>query len=56
MLLSAMLSFQPEHRLSLAEIKGHPWYKGPTASEAEVRAEFAKRFEEIDRARKEMAA
>ncbi len=36
LLVSAMLSFQPEHRLSLAEVKAHPWFKGPTPSYEEV--------------------
>lgn len=55
-LISAMLSFQPEQRLSLAEVKGHPWFNGPTPSYEEVREEFARRFAKIEKDRKEKAA
>lgn len=36
-LISAMLAYAPEQRLSLSEIKGHPWYNGETATYEEVK-------------------
>ena len=51
-LISAMLSYQPEQRLSLADVKGHPWMEGHTATHVEVNAEFAKRFAMIEQERK----
>lgn len=32
-----MLAYAPEQRLSLSEIKGHPWYNGETATYEEVK-------------------
>lgn len=51
-LISAMLAYQPEQRLSLADVKGHPWFEGPIATHEEVKAEFAKRFAMIEQERK----
>lgn len=51
-LISAMLAFQPEQRLSLADVKAHPWMEGATATYEEVQAEFAKRFQMIETERK----
>ena len=31
-LITAMLQFDPSHRLSMAEVKAHPWYLGEVAS------------------------
>ena len=31
-LITAMLQFDPTHRLSLAEVMAHPWYNGPIAT------------------------
>jgi len=28
-MLNAMLALNPVHRLTIAEIKAHPWYQGP---------------------------
>lgn len=35
-LITSMLQFDPAHRLSMADVKSHPWIKGPTASLPEI--------------------
>ena len=35
-LITAMLQFEPTHRLSMAEVKAHPWFNGPVATLEEV--------------------
>ena len=47
-----MLAYAPEQRLSLSEVKGHPWYNGETATYEQVREEFKKRFAKIEYERK----
>lgn len=39
-LMNAMLSLDPSLRLSIAEIKAHPWYKGETAELEQIQADF----------------
>lgn len=46
-LITSMLQFDPTHRLSLAEVKAHPWYNGPVATLEDVHAEFTQRIEVI---------
>jgi len=47
-LITAMLQFDPAHRLSLAEIKAHPWFNGPVATLEDIQQEFAFRKQTID--------
>lgn len=49
--LSTMFSFDPSWRLTIAEIKAHPWYNGSTISPEELRKEFKARKEVIDKIR-----
>ena len=42
-LVTTMLKFDYKKRLSIQEIKDHPWMNGPTASEEEIRTELALR-------------
>lgn len=42
-LIGSMLAFEPDKRLSLAQIKDHPWYNGEVADIKDVRAGFEKR-------------
>ena len=42
-----MLAIDPVQRLSIAEIKAHPWTNGPLASQEEVIQELARRKELI---------
>jgi serine/threonine protein kinase len=42
-LINVMLQNEPIYRPSLSEIRCHPWLQGPTATEAEIREEFARR-------------
>lgn len=42
-----MLQYRPQDRMTIAEIKEHPWYNGPMPSKSEVYAEFLKRYEAI---------
>ncbi len=39
-LITAMLQFDPTHRLSLTEVKAHAWVNGPVCSLEEIHAEF----------------
>ena len=38
-----MLKENPNERICMADIIGHPWLNGPIATEGEVRANFAAR-------------
>lgn len=42
-LITSMLSFDPTHRPSLAEIKEHPWFTGVKPSYEEIKVEFEQR-------------
>lgn len=42
-----MLAFDPNQRLSLADLIGHPWMQGPHATHAEIREEIASRLDLI---------
>mmetsp|Transcript_507 Transcript_507/g.445 ORF Transcript_507/g.445 Transcript_507/m.445 type:complete len:315 (-) Transcript_507:255-1199(-) len=44
-LFMSMVAHNPVERPSLAEIKEHPWFKGPVPSHEDVVAEFQKRIE-----------
>lgn len=46
-LITNMLQLIPTHRLSLADVVGHPWMQGQIATEADVQSEFANRFSKI---------
>lgn len=47
-LINAMLAFDPTQRPSIAEIKAHPWFNGPTATHQEVLEEFNTRREKVE--------
>lgn len=47
-LITSMLSFDPTHRLTLAEVKSHPWYNGPVSNLPAIQAEFAQRKARLD--------
>jgi len=51
-LLTCMFQLIPSQRLSMADVVGHPWMKGPMASPEEVQAEFRMRHEKILSAQK----
>lgn len=42
-LVASMLAYNPHERPSLAEIKEHPWYKGPVPTKDEITEEFNER-------------
>ncbi len=46
-LLNAMLAFDPTQRPSLAEIKEHPWFKGPAPTKEEIETEFRARHDKV---------
>jgi len=48
-LITFMLQFDPAHRLSIAEVKAHPWFNGTVATIEEVQQEFAYRKEKNDK-------
>lgn len=50
--ISTMFSADPSWRLTISEIKAHPWYNGPILSKQELQNEFLKRRKEIDHQRK----
>jgi hypothetical protein len=43
-----MISYEPTFRPSIADIKAHPWYNGPTATLADIQQEFKQRKAKID--------
>ena len=47
-LITGMLQLDPTHRLSISEIKQHPWYQGQTVTLEEINEEFNKRKAAID--------
>ena len=50
-LITSMLQLHPHQRLCMADLIGHPWLAGETATAEEVRAEFARR-QEVCKAKK----
>mmetsp|Transcript_23398 Transcript_23398/g.26556 ORF Transcript_23398/g.26556 Transcript_23398/m.26556 type:complete len:554 (+) Transcript_23398:433-2094(+) len=42
-LMSWMLTLNPAQRPTVEEVKNHPWFKGPVASDDELRAEMERR-------------
>ncbi len=48
-LVTSMLQLDPTHRLSIAEVKAHPWYNGPFSTIEGIQGEFAKRKEIINK-------
>lgn len=47
-LITLLLTFDPFHRPSLAEIKTHPWYTKPVPSYDEIKEEFENRKKKLD--------
>jgi len=47
-LITSMLQFDPTHRLSMAEVKAHPWYNQDVATIDEIQYEFKSRKDRID--------
>lgn len=47
-LITSMLQFDPAHRLSMADVKAHPWMQGPTPTLEQVQHEFVQRKALID--------
>jgi serine/threonine protein kinase len=47
-LITAMLQFDPTHRLSLSEVKAHAWTNGPICTIEDIHAEFNQRKASID--------
>lgn len=47
-LVTQLLSYDPVHRPSLAEIKSHPWYTAEVPTYDEISEEFAIRKEKLD--------
>ena len=48
-LITAMLSYNPHERPSLAEIKSHEWFNGPVPTYEEIRNEFEQRKYELSK-------
>lgn len=46
-MITCMFQLIPSQRLTMADVVGHPWMKGPIASPEEVQAEFRSRHEKI---------
>eukprot|EP00331_Platyophrya_macrostoma_P004183 CAMPEP_0176420778 /NCGR_PEP_ID=MMETSP0127-20121128/8794_1 /TAXON_ID=938130 /ORGANISM="Platyophrya macrostoma, Strain WH" /LENGTH=441 /DNA_ID=CAMNT_0017801409 /DNA_START=154 /DNA_END=1479 /DNA_ORIENTATION=- len=47
-LMNSMLSLDPAQRLSLAEVKAHPWYKGKTSTVQDIKFAFLQRKKAVD--------
>jgi len=48
-LITFMLQYDPTHRLSLEEIKAHPWFKGTVPTADQVRKDFQRRKAKVDK-------
>jgi len=46
-LVHDMFRFDPKHRLTLEQIREHPWMKGPMVTESELRTELKVRYEKM---------
>jgi len=46
-LVNGLLAFNPSMRLSIAEIKSHPWYNGPIMSKEEITKELTERHTKL---------
>ena len=51
-LMTKMFSYDPKERLSLEQIKAHPWFCGKTASSKDIIKEFTKRQKKINKNKK----
>lgn len=47
-LVAHLFSYNPANRLSISEIRSHPWFEGNMPSEEEVRDEFSQRKQDLD--------
>lgn len=47
-LMNSMLALDPAQRLSLAEVKAHPWFNGETISAQEIKTNFQKKRAAIE--------
>ena len=47
-LMNSMLAFDPTQRLSLSEIKAHPWFNGTVTSNEEIFKMFYQRKQRVD--------
>ena len=52
-LITSMLHYHPQHRPMIADIIGHPWLQGETATPEQIKAEFAARLETVQQRVKE---
>jgi len=52
-LVTSMLHYHPQHRPMIADIIGHPWLAGPTATEDQIKAEFQNRLQIVNERVKE---
>ena len=48
-LINQMLAYDPTKRLTVEQIKAHPWYKGEILTMDQIRKEFNKRREIVDK-------
>lgn len=44
-----MLQVDPSHRLTIEEIKAHPWLQGPMPEQEMIVKEFARRKQRVDK-------
>jgi len=44
-LINSMLALEPAQRLTISEIKSHPWYTGPVLNLEDLQKEFSKKLE-----------
>ena len=47
-LMNSMFSLDPAVRLTLPEVKAHPWYNGPTLKHEEIQKQFEERKKKVD--------
>lgn len=52
-MLSKMLCLDPTERLTIQEIKDHPWFNGPLPNKKDIVREFTQRSKVLDRVKKD---
>lgn len=51
--IQKILEPEPAKRITLAQIKQHPWYTGPTLSDAELKDELTRRHDQVQKAKEQ---
>lgn len=47
-LVNGLFAYNPFHRLTISEVRGHPWFNGPVPTADEIKDEFDRRKRDLD--------